>query len=122
MAWCAPRLGPVLDAESASSQVGLVKVVKISDAKNNLSRHLEYVRKGGRIRIMDRDRPVADLIPLEPSASGSDDAIFLADLERRGLVRRGRPVALPAELLRPGPVGPDAGVLAALLDERSQSR
>jgi prevent-host-death family protein len=99
-----------------------VKVVKISDAKNHLSRHLEYVRRGGRIRIVDRDTPVADLVPIEAALGDGDDDVLLADLERRGLVTRGRSVALPAELLKPGPGGRDAAVLAALLEERRGSR
>ena len=98
-----------------------MKVVKISDAKNNLSRHLAYVRRGGRVRIMDRATPVADLVPVEPATGSDDDAAILRDLERRGLVRRGRAGALAPELLRAGP-GRRAEVLAALLEERSGSR
>ncbi len=95
-----------------------MKRVKIADAKANLSRHLEYVRRGGRIRILDRASPVADLVPVEQL---SDDD-WLADIERRGVGRRGKPGALPRELLQPGPADPRAKLLAALIEERRQGR
>jgi len=62
-----------------------VKIVKISDAKNNLSRHLEYVKRGGRIRIVDRSVPVAELVPIGPEMRDDDEA--LADALRRGVAR-----------------------------------
>src|SRR3990172_8315635 len=99
-----------------------MRIVKISDAKNNLSRHLEYVRRGGRIRILDRDTPVADLVPVEENLSPGEDDALLASLERRGIVRRGKPGPVPRELLRPGPADPKGRVLAALLDERRTGR
>jgi antitoxin (DNA-binding transcriptional repressor) of toxin-antitoxin stability system len=99
-----------------------MKQVKISDAKNNLSRHLDYVRRGGRIRILDRDTPVADLVPVQASPEGDDDAQLLASLERRGLLRRGEGGPLPRDLFRPGPGGPRSGVLASLLAERRSTR
>ena len=99
-----------------------MKVVKIADAKNNLSRHLEYVKRGGRVRIMDRDAPVADLVPIDVGTDTGDDASLLAELERRGLVRRGKGGPIPAELLRPGPTVTHARVTEALLDERRKAR
>jgi prevent-host-death family protein len=104
-----------------------VKQVKISDAKNNLSRYLKYVSRGGRVRILDRDVPVADLVPVGTSAaSEDDDAQLLAALARRGLIRPAEPGKMPAELFRPGPRGKagraGARVLAALLDERESGR
>ena len=89
--------------------------------KNNLSRHLEFVRRGGRVRILDRDTPIADLVPIE-STSGDDDDALLRALERRGLLRRGQGGALPAELLRRGPGGPHTGAVETLLEERRSGR
>jgi antitoxin (DNA-binding transcriptional repressor) of toxin-antitoxin stability system len=96
-----------------------MRVVKISDAKNNLSRHLAYVRRGGRVRILDRDVPVADLVPVEIGRGADDEDAMLADLERRGIVRRGTS-AIPPEILKPGP--PGATIRQALLAERRAGR
>src|SRR5688572_27519366 len=96
-----------------------MRTVKISDAKNNLSRHIEYVKRGGRVRILDRDVPVADLVPIDPARG--DEADEILDLERRGIARRGKAGPLPRDLLLPGP-GRRAGVLRALLEERESSR
>ena len=98
-----------------------MRVAKIGDMKNNLSRHLEYVRRGGRVRILDRDTPVADLVPIESSSEGEDDALLLK-LERQGLLHRGCGGPLPAELLRRGPGGPHTGAVEALLAERRSGR
>ena len=77
-----------------------MKVVKTSDAKNNLSRHLEYVRQGGRVRILDRSTPVADLVPIETTAGApNSDEALLASLARRGLLRTGKPGPVPSNPL-----------------------
>jgi antitoxin (DNA-binding transcriptional repressor) of toxin-antitoxin stability system len=98
-----------------------MKVVRLAEAKRELAHHLEYVKRGGTIRIVDRDRPVADLVPIQAANDDDDDAL-LARLEKRGLVRRGKGGPIPADLLRPGPAGHDAGVLDALVAERRSSR
>jgi antitoxin (DNA-binding transcriptional repressor) of toxin-antitoxin stability system len=98
-----------------------MKVIQVAEAKKELAHHLEYVKRGGTIRIVDHDRPVADLVPIQAD-NDNDDAALLARLEKRGLVRRGKGGPVPAELLRPGPAGKDAGVLDALVEERRNSR
>lgn len=97
-----------------------MKQVKISEAKAQLSRHIAYVRRGGHVRIFDRDVPVADLVPIQSTRAGTDDDALLAEMERRGVVRRGKATPVPAEIFQPGPPGPD--VLDALLDERRGGR
>ncbi len=99
-----------------------MKLVKISEAKNHLSRHLEYVRRGGRVRILDRDTPVADLVPVEHAGADGDDERWLAAQERRGILTRGKGGPPPADLLRPGPGGSRAGAVDALLEERRGGR
>ena len=96
-----------------------MKVVRIAEAKKELAHHLAYVKRGGTIRIVDRDQPVADLVPIKTE---NDDNTFLARLEKRGLVRRGKGGPIPADLLRPGPAGSRAAVLDALVEERRSSR
>jgi antitoxin (DNA-binding transcriptional repressor) of toxin-antitoxin stability system len=94
-----------------------MKVVRLAEAKKELAHHLEYVKRGGTIRLVDHDQPVADLVPIQ---GGGDDEALLARLEKRGLVRRGKGGPVPADILRPGPRG--AGVLDALTEERRSSR
>ena len=43
-----------------------MKTVRIADLKNNLSRHLARVRRGGEITVYDRDTPVARIVPFVP--------------------------------------------------------
>jgi prevent-host-death family protein len=80
-----------------------MNMVKIADLKNNLSRHLARVRKGGELTVMDRNTPVARIIPFSPadvaerSASGGQTdqtAERIADLARQGVLSPGDPQAL----------------------------
>jgi prevent-host-death family protein len=43
----------------------MTKKVKISDLKAHLSAHLRRVRRGGEIIVLDRDTPVAKIVPFE---------------------------------------------------------
>ncbi len=90
--------------------------------KNNLSRYLTYVQRGGRVTVFNRDVPVAELIPVGTAGSekgGPLDA-HLHRLEREGVVRRGTG-HVPPELRNP-PRGKPSGVLDALLEERATGR
>lgn len=100
-----------------------MKQAKISDLKNNLSRYLAYVRKGGTVRVFDRDVPVADLVPLGRSAETTpvDVESELAQLERRGIIRRGQG-SLPKDFLTRRLPQARASVVAALLEERREGR
>ena len=67
-----------------------MKSAKIADLKNNLSRYLEHVKAGGSVLVLERDEPVAQIVPLHGSRgvrAGRD--VRLARLERRGVIRRG---------------------------------
>jgi antitoxin (DNA-binding transcriptional repressor) of toxin-antitoxin stability system len=100
-----------------------MKQAKISELKKHLSRYLDLVRGGETVQVLDRDEPIAQLVPIPartPAAQASDEA-RLTELERRGLVRRGSG-QLPASILETDPPGPPAGVLEALLDERRHGR
>ncbi len=94
----------------------------MADAKNNLSRHLAYVQRGGHIRILLRDIPVADLVPVDSSVDTKLEDKDLVRLERLGVLRRGKPGPVPRELLRPGPNASRASVTEALIDQRRSSR
>jgi prevent-host-death family protein len=98
-----------------------MKMVSLSEAKANLSRHIERVRHGESVRIQVRGVPVAELVPVGDGAQGAADTSELQELERAGLVRRGRG-ALPDAILKPGPTVRGKGVMAALLAERKVGR
>jgi antitoxin (DNA-binding transcriptional repressor) of toxin-antitoxin stability system len=76
------------------------------------------VREGNEVLVLDRERPVARIVPAggaSPAPGG--DGERLADLERRGLVRRGRGRYPPVlEGARPAKVR--GSVLADLRSER----
>ena len=97
-----------------------MKTASISEAKNRLSAYIDRVRRGETVLITDRGTPVARLAPL---AAGTPewDASRLAELERKGILRR----ALKPPLKRlPPPIRLPAGasVLELLLDERRHRR
>jgi prevent-host-death family protein len=93
-------------------------VAKISELKNQLSRYLALVRRGEVVQVVDRNRPVARIVPIgNPAGGRSSGAEALAEMERKGLIRRGHR-QLDREILETDPPGKPAGVLRALLDER----
>jgi antitoxin (DNA-binding transcriptional repressor) of toxin-antitoxin stability system len=96
-----------------------VKQARISEIKNQLSRYLALVRHGETIRILDRDTPIAHIVPIrEAKGRGGSEAEALAEMERKGLIRRGSG-RLDKEILEVDPPGKPSGVLAALLEERN---
>lgn len=99
-----------------------MKKATVANIRNNLSRYLDYVRRGGRVVVFKRDVPVAELVPIGTApAPGADPlAEHLARLEREGVLRRGTE-SVPDALLA-APRGRPSGVLDALLEERRQGR
>ena len=96
-----------------------MKSAKIAELKNNLSRYLDHVKAGGSVVVLERDRPVAQIVPLSGRSgrrAGGDDA-RLARLERRGVIRRGTG-GLPDWLGRRRPPRLRGSVLKDLLAER----
>ncbi len=79
--------------------------VRLADFKARLSAYLRRVRGGQVLTLLNRDTPVARVLPWEPSSTA---------LPVRPPVRRLREVALP----RPSTSGTDS--LAALLEERQR--
>ncbi len=51
-----------------------MKAVKIADLKSNLSRHLRDVRSGRALTVLDRETPIARLVPID---SGDDVVVTL---------------------------------------------
>jgi antitoxin (DNA-binding transcriptional repressor) of toxin-antitoxin stability system len=94
-----------------------MKYAKIGELRDGLSRYIDEVREGTEILVLDRDRPVARIVPAggaSPAPGG--DAERLLDLERRGLLRRGKG-RYPA-VLKGQAVKVRGSVLADLRSER----
>ena len=95
-----------------------MKRARIGDLKNNLSRYLDHVRSGGSVIILDRDRPIAEIVPLsDPRSKAAADDDHLRHLERLGLLRRGKG-GLPSWFGKRKPRRVGGSVLKELLEER----
>lgn len=67
-----------------------MKHARISQLRDHLSQYLDCVRAGGEVVVLDRQRPIARIVPIAAgSAAASADHERLASLERRGVLRRG---------------------------------
>jgi prevent-host-death family protein len=91
-------------------------MASLTRVKNELSRYVEYVRRGEVVRILVRGVPVADLVPIAGVDEGADEP-RLRELERRGVIRRGRGT-WPRELDSPGPRVEGNDAVSALIAER----
>ena len=95
-----------------------MKTASISQTKNQLSTLIDQVRQGETIVITDHDRPVAKLVPAQ--AEKGEEAAALANLERKGIIRRGNgEVHLLAPRIKPRH---GARAVAASLEDREPSR
>jgi antitoxin (DNA-binding transcriptional repressor) of toxin-antitoxin stability system len=99
-----------------------MRVVKIAAAKKQRSKHLAYVRRGDRVRIVDRTTPVADLVPIVLAAD--DDEGLVADMIRRGVARAPSGGGIPRSMVRDPPRSARrrGSVVKALVDERRHGR
>lgn len=85
----------------------VMKRVGIADLKAHLSGHLKAVRKGESVIVVDRDKPIARLVPYDEPGTG---------LVTRPPRRELHSVPLPP------PMRPPVDSLAALLEERQGNR
>ncbi len=102
--------------------------VRIAELKNGLSRYVAAVRDGAEIVVLDRDTPVARLVPFGPRDArtpGVKDDYWtpdrLAALERQGTIRpamNAGDMAAPAP--RPLPAGTPS-VVDLLVQARRES-
>ena len=91
-----------------------MKTANLSDVKNDLSRFVELVRRGERVRILVHGVPAADLVPVEVGGE-------LDELVRQGVIRRGAR-GWTKELEAPGPRVPGDAAVQALLRDRRGTR
>ena len=95
------------------------KAVNVAELKNRLSYYLRIVRRGEVLLVRDRDRVIARI---EPAGRGDedlgDDEARIADLEARGILRRGKG-KITLEMIKDRPrMKGDA--VAAVLAEREE--
>ncbi|MDE0068706.1 MAG: type II toxin-antitoxin system prevent-host-death family antitoxin [Caldilineaceae bacterium] len=98
----------------------------ITELKRSLSAYLRDVQAGEEVLITVRGRPIARLVPVDVADSDADQADsmeeHLADLERRGLIRR-RTGKLPEGFWNmPRMKDPEGLVRKGLLRERAEGR
>jgi antitoxin (DNA-binding transcriptional repressor) of toxin-antitoxin stability system len=113
--------GPTLRGAREHGHVMAMKSVNVAELKNRLSHYLRLVRRGEAILVRDRRQIIARIEPAG-SADGEEDGDeqWLAALEARGIVRRGRGVIDDALLEgRPRTKG---SIVAAVLRERDEGR
>lgn len=102
-----------------------MKTANITSLRTHLSRILETVRQGEEVEILDRNVPIARLVPVRPATKPRQGGIppWLEQLRRTGAVRMGtlKPVR---EILRGFPRGTrpigDAAVKAILEERRAE--
>ena len=97
-----------------------MKTATISETKNQLSALLEHVKRGETVVILDRDRPIAQLVPYQ--SPSSDVPEWVIELERCGLIR---PPRDPDSKFVPNPLKPKkkgVSAVAAVLAEREEGR
>jgi len=88
----------------------VMKAVRIADLKAHLSEHLRGVRQGGSLTVLDRDTPIARLVPYLPQTE-------MLTIRRPSAGSPGlHGVPLPPPLPRP------IDVVALLLEERQSER
>lgn len=97
-----------------------IHLVTVSELEQRLSHHLRRVRAGATLLVSHRGRVIARLEPADNRDAAVDDVDWIAELERRGTLRR--PTArLPRTWLARRPQV-RANVARALLDERDEGR
>jgi antitoxin (DNA-binding transcriptional repressor) of toxin-antitoxin stability system len=114
-----------------------VNSIKIADLKNNLSRHLARVRQGSELTVLDRDTPIARIVPFVPRPSGAartgragverqdESAARLEELRRLGIIGAGDPRGLAEWVRTHEPVKLPKGTASAvdlLIQMRRESK
>ena len=89
--------------------------VGVREAKIHLSRYLKMVKKGAKVIITDRGKPVGKIIPIEPSELSLSERI--QRLEEQGIIEPGSDKS-QSKLPAPIPV-PDAIAQRLLQEDRN---
>ncbi len=95
-----------------------MKVASISELKDTLSAHLDRVRSGEIVVVTDRKSPIATLERIAPGSLNQSEQRLVSD----GIVApRQQPLDVEALLAIPSRT-PQSSLVAAILEERSESR
>jgi prevent-host-death family protein len=98
-----------LDNMTISSHYIVMKQVRIAELKAKLSEHLRAVRRGETIAILDRETPVAQIVPIRPPSALR--------------IRKPAPGAPPPNRIPlPKPANLPVDVVQVLLEERQGHR
>ena len=92
----------------------------VSTLKNNLSRYLQKVRRGQSVEVLDRNQPVARLVPVDLREEHHDE--WVDHLARLDIIRCGAMKGSKKIMRTPPPGKNSAHVLEALLEERRGER
>lgn len=86
-----------------------MKQVRIAELKARLSSYLQAVRSGETVTVLDRDTPIAEIVPIRKTVSLR--------------VRKPAPDApAPNRVKLPGPSGLPGDIVDYLLEERQRDR
>ncbi len=86
-----------------------MKRVRIAELKARLSEHLRYVRRGHTLTVLDRDTPIARVVPHEAAAPMQ----LRRPLERYRMLK---------DVPLPPPLRLDVDIVELLLEERQGER
>jgi prevent-host-death family protein len=85
-----------------------MRTVRIAELKSRLSEHLRMVRRGETVTVMDRDTPIARIVPYESEASSL-------------IIRRPAPGSPRlSEVALPPPLRTKTDIVKLLLEERGE--
>ena len=76
-----------------------MNTVKIADLKSRLSEHLRKVRAGRSVTILDRDHPIARLVPIEKTGTSLTVRRPLASAPKLQRVPLPQPLRLRKDIL-----------------------
>ena len=94
-----------------------MKTTTVSKLKASLSEYLRQVKGGEEVLVTERGRPIAKLSPAGQSETLSE---HLADMEKRGLLKRGTGKLPKGFWDLPRPKDPKGLLVKAVLREREE--
>ena len=89
-----------LDIVTRSDYHLVMKEVRIAELKARLSEHLRGVRRGRTLTVMDRDTPIARIIPYEGGPATLTVRSPLPDAPKLAALRMPPPLALKTDVVR----------------------